>query len=293
MPSIDSPYGQPRAPRRPTTNRQVSGYNPQAYVPGGSTARVARAIQTKGGKRPAPYRPPAPAAAPRSRPAPAPPQATPKAAAAPAYDYDADPILQRIQGLTGRDRSFAQAEAAEAKKKLAIDYGDEDLARQLGDDNTARAAAGNPLGVKQQLRKGYDENVQGFENQLDSNLFYSGHRGNELGKLASGYQESLAGAGRQEQDLLSQIGRSLAEALMSADQRDAQAQAEAAQRAIESGLYGGDGLTGGTDGIAEALAAPAAGAAPFITDYGENDPDMLAALARRNRVSLGLPQGFF
>lgn len=311
MPSIDTTYGQPRPPRRPTTNRQVSGtgYNPAAYVPGGSSAAKARAIQSKGGKRPPAYKPPTTSPRHRAPTQTQPPKQTAQApAAAPAYDYDADPVLQRIQGLTGQDREFAQAGALDAKKKLAIDYGDDSLARQLGDENTALAAANNPIGVRQQLRKGYDENVQGFENDLDSTLFYSGYRGNQLGKIAGGYQEALAGAGQQQQGLLSEIERSLADALMDADYRDANAQAEAAQRAISQGMLGGDAdpaadpMAGqGGDPIADALAGaapsytPMAGEPTFAGANGPVKPLDIEAILRTvqapKRSSVRLPGG--
>lgn len=231
--------GYKKSKPRPSTNRQVSGYNPAAYVPGGSSKKVATAIQSKGGQRPTAYKPPRAAPAPQPRAPAPPPQPAAQASADPyTFDYDQDPVLQRIQSLGVRGRAGAQAEATEAKKQLAIDYGDADLARQLGDENTATAAANNPLGVRQQLKHKYDENVTDFEQDLPSSLFYSGYRGKELGNLATGYQEGLAGAGRQQQGLLSGIDRGLVEALMGYDRDDADAEGEAAQRAIDAGLGG-------------------------------------------------------
>jgi len=183
-----------------------------------------------------------------------------------------------------RDREGARAEALSSKKQVAIDYGDADLARQLGDENTATAAAGNPLGVRQQLRHSYDENVQDFEQGLPSNLFYSGHRGQELGNLATGYQEGLAGAGRQQQELLTGIERSLADALSGIDQRDMEGQESAVARALAAGLGGGfdtgESEYGGDD-LGSLLTPDAANVTGLGGGTGETE---LAYLNRQKRL---------
>src|SRR2546423_262222 len=87
---------------------------------------------------------------PRSHPNKPAPAAQPVAGAlagtADPYDASADPTLQRILALGQQRGADAEAEALRLRKQLAIDYGDTDLARSLGlDESTIAAAAQNPF----------------------------------------------------------------------------------------------------------------------------------------------------
>lgn len=157
--------------------------------------------------------------------------------AAEPYDYDADPILQKIRAMTGMQRQQAEAEALGQRKQVAIDFGDDTYARNvLGDENTARAAAANPHSVRARRKSEYGDLTRALEDDLNKrNLFYSGHRADELTRGANEYQGRLYDAGREQQGILDQIRQGLLAALLGADRQDMEAEEDAAGRAIERG----------------------------------------------------------
>jgi hypothetical protein len=223
----------------------------------------------------------APPTASPPRAAPAPPAQQPNtnpAAPTVAYDYSADPVLNQIQAIGVQDRASAEANALRLKKQLAIDYGDPDLANQLGDTNTAQAATDNPFSVRQQLATSYQRGQTGLEDQYNkANLFYGGARIKGLGDLANQYQGQLAGALGQEQSALGGIGDQLNTALSAANARDVQAQQDAANRALQLALANGIDPGAGAWGSA---VAPPPGGTPL-------DGQVAASLAANPAASTG------
>lgn len=163
------------------------------------------------------------------------------------YSFDADPILNQIQALSGQSRQDAETNAHALRLQLAQQYGDENLARQYGGESEAAAAKGNPNSVLAQLAHSYELGQSGLEQALNQqNLYYSGARVKQLAELAQQYQSQQAGAAGQEQDALGGISSNLAAALHAADLRDIQAQQDAQNRALQAALgAGGTGLPGG------------------------------------------------
>lgn len=195
----------------------------------------------------------------------------------PNYDYNTDPILQHINAITTMNRANAQSEALSLRKQLAIDYGDEDYARKvLGDEGTAQAAAGNVNSVRAQLKKNYDEGLRTLEDQLNkSNLFYSGERIRQNQKASENYQTKLYGATSQEQAALNTIASNLRAALEAADEKDLQAEIDAANRAYQNLPTYPTGWSSG---------APDPTGGGDTTDYDAN-------LANFLRATVGSPSG--
>lgn len=200
--------------------------------------------------RPAPAPPPHPAAAPAAtqRPATTQPAQQPIQQPQFTYDYSSDPVLQQIQALGTQGRADVESGTLAAKKRVAVDYGDSDLARTLGEDATAQAAAGNPNSVFGQLRKGYDTGVHNLDEQLNNeNLFYGGNRIVRQGQAANDYQSALAGATSQEQGLLGDIDQGRLARLLELDSQGTQGMQDAAQRAITAGVSQGGTFVGWND----------------------------------------------
>lgn len=228
------------------------------------------------------------------------PQATAAAQAPPAtpsvsYSYDADPVLNQIQALSGQSRGDAQANATALRLQLAQQYGDPSLARQYGSEADATAAQGNPNSVLAQLAHSYQTGQQGLEEALNQqNLFYGGARVKQLGELANQYQSQVAGATGQEQGALGSIASNLAAAQHAADMQDAQAQQDAYARQLQYALaaggapsdYGG-GDTGGGETPADIIAAQD----PYGTDTSTDGlwPNIPGAV--QNAVQIALAGG--
>jgi hypothetical protein len=160
------------------------------------------------------------------------------------YSYDADPVLNQIQALSGQSRGDAQANATALRLQLAQQYGDEQLARQYGGEAQAAAARANPNSVLAQLAHSYQTGQQGLEEALNQqNLFYGGARVRQLAELANQYQSQQAGAAGEEQGALGSITSNLAAAMHAADLQDAQAQQDAYNRQLQYALAaGGTGI---------------------------------------------------
>lgn len=182
----------------------------------------------------------------------------------PAQSFE-DPALAQIRALAARSRSEATARALAKKKQAAIEYGDASGITGL-DEATIEAARNNPFSVLKNTERAYTQGVASLEDALNkSNLFYSGHRGQELGKAATGYQQQKYGASTRFQAGITDIEDALAQALLAADQQEMMALWNSGGGGGASGGLGGPtgwGITTGTgqgdprkSGIAGALIA--------------------------------------
>lgn len=158
-----------------------------------------------------------------------------------------DPMLQKIRALAQQSLSNARDQAVALRKQAAIDTGDEDIAKQIGlDDTTVAAVAANPFS----RRKNFLNDALAAETELEQglnadNLFYSGHRVNELSELGRKRAEGEATIGGDLRSQLALIDQNLAEAEYQAQLQELEAQRQAMLDALLSGGYGGYG--GGDD----------------------------------------------
>lgn len=165
--------------------------------------------------------------------------ATPKTIS---YDHTTDPIMQQIAALGTQSRQGAESQALALRKQTAIDYGDENIARALGDETTALAAKNNPNSVRAQLQKSYDDAVREAEQGYsDQNLFYGGARIKGLQDLATQLSTQQAQAAGEQQKTLGTIEQQRLAAIAAADAADLQAQQEAEQRAAYAAMMAGYG----------------------------------------------------
>jgi hypothetical protein len=261
---------------------------PSAWGPGGPGWETQQGMP----KTAAP-KPQAPAKAPAGQPSQDPAQ-TPAANNVPAaYDWNSDPILQKVQALGTAGRNNARDEALKLKKQAAIQYGDENLTRQLvGDEGTALAAKGNPFSIVNLLRKDYeDENRIEGQQYNKRNLWYSGAHANELGENTRGYQQRTAEAAGGLQGLFGDIESQLANAILAANYEETGAEEAAYNRALEQALkYGIDpGPAGGSADAA--VSSPVKtrdetkGGATPLRPFDPNDP-FLANPSRQKKNPL-------
>lgn len=234
---------------------------------------------------------PAPKAKPRplvsggaQQPAPAAPAAAAATQGSP-YDYSSDPVLQAIRAGGIKQRADAEAAALSGRKQLAIQLGD---ATGIVDDaGTAQAAKGNSFSTLQEIMRGYGRDQTATnEAENKANLFYSGHRATELGKLLENRNRSEYQARGAAQDQLTGINQTLAQTLQDVALRDAQAQSEAQQRALQQALtYGIDPGVGGAFNTNEAPLAGSPQAQDSIAGTAsptqQLDPWLLALLSGR------------
>lgn len=214
---------------------QARPAGPRAWGPGGTGWQQRQGLAV-------PARPPAPAAKPTA------PTPTPQQPGASPYDASADPILQQIRALTGKQRGDLESGARKGRTQLAIEYGDESLARQYGGDSFAQAARDNPFSVAAELARSYQRGGREIDESYNQdNLFYSGARGQALTDLAFDYQRRSARAESEKQQRLSAITAELAQALAGLDREEIDALGAANSRALERALeYGIDPGVGGS-----------------------------------------------
>ena len=161
-----------------------------------------------------------------------------------------DPILAQAQALASRQREIARSGALAKRKQAAVEYGDAS-GLQGFDEATIAAARDNPFSVLANMKRGYESGVESLEGDLNaSNLFYSGYRGKELGRAATGYQGQRSSASGAFQGFMTDIENALAQALLNADWQEASALEGAYMRALSQAMeygydYPGDG---GDDG---------------------------------------------
>jgi hypothetical protein len=152
------------------------------------------------------------------------------------YNISADPAVMAAQGLAAKMRATAQASALAKRKQAAIEYGDPTGVEGI-DAATSKAATENPFSVLKNLEHSYSTGKRDLEEGLNqSNLFYSGYRGQQLGEAARGYQGARHQAGTNFKGLMTDINDRLAEALLGADAQEA-----SAIMGSDGGYYGGGG----------------------------------------------------
>lgn len=184
--------------------------------------------------------------------------------------YESDPILaQTKQAMTGQVATRVGDTNRTIKDALTA-FGDPTLARQAtfytsdpsvttqGDEQTAQAAAANPLSTLAQLAQAHQQRQIGLDQNLsNANLFHSSTRGNELGNENQQYLGEQANAQSQLGQALSAAVRDLLGSRDSAGNAVSQAEADAYSRALSLALQygtdptdtagaGGSGLTPGT-----------------------------------------------
>ena len=114
------------------------------------------------------------------------------------YSYESDPVLQRTRALGERTIAEAEADALRQRRQLALDYGDEQAARELGlSEADIAAAKANPFSARaKQAKAAHDQPVALDENLNKGNLFYSSARGTQQQNLSMALLEDQAGAAR-------------------------------------------------------------------------------------------------
>ena len=237
-------------------DNKLQTYNPRAYVPGGSTKRVASAIQAKGRKKPPknPYTRPQPGGGSGavSTNAPGSPSSSLNQAGVNAQlrdaaarmpvsttldvNYESDPVLARIRALNSQSVGDAEANATALRKQAVIDTGLTDVGREIGlDDSTLQAAAANPLSVSATLQREAALRGQQLDESLNAqNLFYSGYRGTQLAQLAQSQLEEQANLARDLRSALGGIDQGVLEARNAAALEEQAAIEEAAARAQQA-----------------------------------------------------------
>lgn len=173
-------------------------------------------------------------------PRPSAPGQTPSASAAPTSQDD--PILAQLKALAQQGNASAQAQYDDARHQALIAYGyDPALASLYGDAGTQAAAQGNQFSTLAQLLQGHKNTVHSLDENLNKqNLFYSGYRGDQLGKENQAYQGQQYAAAQALQGGLTGLSGALLGAQQENAARIAQAQQDAYTRALQFQLqYGG------------------------------------------------------
>lgn len=195
------------------------------------------------------------------------------------FDYSADPILQRIRALAQQHIAAAEAAATAARSQQLIRYGFAPELAGLYDSGTRGAAAANPnstLAVLQRSHEARSRNITNADNAR--NLFYSSTYGQHLGQEGQQYLGEQQSAADRLQQALGGISEGLAGARSTEQDRIAQAEEDAYQRALEFGMkYGMPGGGGGS------VAGAGRGVRPFHSPIGR-------ALAARSVRRLSHPR---
>jgi hypothetical protein len=179
---------------------------------------------------------------PQTAPAPAP---TP-APARPAIDfanldYSNDPILARTRALAEEAIAQANADARANRTRLAIGFGDPELADKLklGGD-VRKQAAENTFGTVQELERTLNRrNVFDINRPLSDtrNLFYSTERARELGLSGEQHLRDRSTAWNSVQDKLATISQQVQASKMAAQAQIIQAEQAAYARALQQAMY--------------------------------------------------------
>lgn len=150
-----------------------------------------------------------------------------------------DPALAQIRALAARSRSAAMAGALSKKKQATIEYGDPTGVQGI-DEDTSKAARDNPFSVLKNLDRNYSQGVASLEDALNkSNLFYSGYRGDQLGKAATANQQDRYNASTRFRATITDIEDALAQALLNADMQEMNALWATGGRGVGGGGGGG------------------------------------------------------
>jgi hypothetical protein len=170
------------------------------------------------------------------------PGAQDQAAAAPLppgqFDLSADPVLQQVQASVARANADAGASALRGREQDLLQYGDSGLASSVlgANDPMVQAAGQNQESTLALLKRGYDQNLSGFDNNLDPSLLFSGARVKGEGLIGQDYQDRKASAAAQIQSELSQIEDAYNNALEGNQTQLTGALADAYARALQQSL---------------------------------------------------------
>lgn len=181
--------------------------------------------------------------------------------------YESDPVLARIRAIGGQDVGNARTEAEALRKKAILDSGLTDVGREIGvDDATLQAAAANPFSTSATIQRTAQERGRALDESLNQqNLFYSGHRANELSELGRNTAEAQSNLGSSIRDLLGGINQGVTSAETAAARAEQEALEQVAEQARQDALQQAylDALAGGGDLASELGMAPAP-----LTDVG-------------------------
>jgi hypothetical protein len=214
---------------------------------------------------------------------------TPVAPGRTVYDINTDPALQETVAFTGLNDQQATAAAEKQKRDLALAYGDENLARTVGGDTLAQAAAQNPLSTRARLGQQRDQGIRDLtEFHNKNNTFYGGARIVDEQQSGQDYQNALAEAAAGVNQGIGNVSSQLAQALAQNEFARIQARQGARDRLIGSPgvqLPGEPLPLGGFD--------PSQQDGPVDTrDLGAagilDDPRVAMALAARTRRNVAL-----
>jgi hypothetical protein len=147
--------------------------------------------------------------------------------------YASDPIYQQIVGLANANVQQASAAATAARKQVAIELGDPNLAHSLGLGSLVeQTAQANPFSSLKSLLRSHNSNVEQTNRSLNqANLYSSSTRERGLQQEQLGYQGGIAGAAGSAQHELTTILAGLLSAQQGAAEQRAQAAADAYERA--------------------------------------------------------------
>jgi len=138
------------------------------------------------------------------------------------FDFSTDPILQRIAALQTMRRQDAQAEATRLRSELDIEFG------------FGAAGDTNPFSVRAKLAEQEQKAPGKLDESLNpSNLFYSSTRDTRQADLSKSLLEARASAEGAYRKRGSDIEGGLRSALLNADEEDARAREDAAERLRE------------------------------------------------------------
>lgn len=161
------------------------------------------------------------------------------------FGYQDDPILVAQRAAAEASLAGAKSRGKEAQRRLLIQLGNPELARQIlgADDPTLAQITGGPTSTMGRIKTGYEQGVRHAEEGFNApgvNAFYSSARGKGLSELAQQRQMQEFDALQAAQGGLSNISEGLAgaeaayrEALISGDTG---AYERAQQRALEFGI---------------------------------------------------------
>lgn len=245
-------------------DRYLEPYNPRAYVPGGSSVRKARAIQTQGRIVPVPKR-----SNPYVRPTAGGGSGPISSPSSPNFNianilgasaqqartqrqiptlnfnvnYESDPVLARIRALGQQNVGNAQSEAQALRKQAILDTGLVDIGREIGvDESTLLAAQGSPTSLLAQLGIQAERTGRELDESLNQeNLFWSGTRANKLSELARNRMLAEADLTRDLRSSLAEIDSGVLAAQEAANIREQEALEATAEAARQQALQ--DALT--------------------------------------------------
>src|SRR5262245_31014107 len=156
-------------------------------------------------------------------------------------DYSDDPILSRVKAAAQEAIGQANAEARANRTRLAIGFGDSELAKQLGlGGKVERQAAENTFGTLQELgRQLTRRDIFEIDRPLSdqANLFYSTERARQRALCGTTFLRDKATAQHGVQDKLATISQRLVAIKMEQQQRMIQAEQEAYGRALQRAAY--------------------------------------------------------